>query len=199
MDPRLLLPLSLLAWYLYFLLFGEQKKPRENIFTRITEKRELPESGVLSTFYFMFCSFFISSSTNGNAQTRCNLFLFVFLLCSSDNHLSPKHLFYYTILSLPVWVLVNMWNWIVMTVSDFYFYFKILYWIMYILNNVIILPVCNIICVETCLYIIMLYRCHSLFSPSLSWLGVPTWDICQSVRLSALGVLFVCFYTLYRS
>lgn len=39
----------------------------------------------------------------------------------------------------------EMWNRIVMTVSDLYFYFKILYWIVYISNNAIILPVCTLL------------------------------------------------------
>lgn len=66
--------------------------------TRTTVKRELPESGVQRLF---FCF-----SPSDDEQPGCNPF---FLLCSSDNHLSRKHLFT-TLLSLPVWGTGQMWN-----------------------------------------------------------------------------------------
>lgn len=54
-------------------------------------------------------------------------FNFFKCFCSTDNHFFVST-FFSTLLSLPVWVLViNVEKRIVKTVTDFYFYFKILY------------------------------------------------------------------------
>ncbi len=140
MDPTPF-PHPSLAWYIYIYIskyiyfsFLYMGKCPTFMSTRTTVKRELPKPVSIAFF-----SVLVRVTTSSQDAI-------LFSLCSSDNHLSRKHLFT-TLLSLPVWGTGQMWNWIVMTVSDFYFYFEILYWIMYILNNAIILPVCNI-CVE---------------------------------------------------
>jgi len=91
--------------------------------TRTTVKRELPETGVHRLF--------ICFSPSDDEQPGCNpLFLYV----HHQTIIWVVSTFLLHFLSLPMWGTGQMWNWIVMTVSDFYFYFEILYWIMYILN-----------------------------------------------------------------
>lgn len=116
---------------------------------RMIEKRGFPESGVHRLFYFNFFFLLIIFNSSGNAQRSQDAILL--LLVSSDNHLSRKHLFFHCCHCL-CGVLVKCG-----TVSDFLFLFRdfILNYA-YILNNAIILPVCNI-CVEIWLYIILLY------------------------------------------
>lgn len=121
-------------WNLFFFVYGEMPY----VYYVYQDHREegITRNRCPSPFFFCF-------SPSDDEQPGCNpLFLYV-----HQTIIWVVSTFLLHFLSLPMWGTGQMWNWIVMTVSDFYFYFEILYWIMYILNNAIILPVCNI-CVE---------------------------------------------------
>lgn len=121
--------------YLHDVFFVSGKNTLFNISTRIIEKRELITRGCLSPFHLRF------SQSDDAAQPRCNSVLpyvhqtIIYVLSTFVLH------FCHCLCG----VNGEMWNRIVMTVSDLYFYFKILYWIVYISNNAIILPVCTLL------------------------------------------------------
>lgn len=82
----------------------------------------------LSLSFFLFVVFFFSflSPSDGPAKMQFCLVFGVFF-CSADNHFIRKHLFFYTSVTACVGTGYKCGKRIVMTVTDFYFYFKILY------------------------------------------------------------------------